>query len=55
MLQEVSEVVGRNQVIDADKFDIAVFQPGPEDQPTDSTKSVNSNLQSHRHCSIDKM
>jgi hypothetical protein len=52
--EEIREVVRRNEVVDADEFDVAVFDAGSEDEPSDTTEAVNPNLQGHGHCSNDK-
>jgi hypothetical protein len=47
VLQQIRQVIGWNQVIDADKFNVGVFDACPKNQASNATKSVNANFKCH--------
>ena len=50
ILEHVSHVIGSDQVIDADDFDILVVEAGTENETSDAAKTVDTNFD-HSRCS----
>ena len=51
IFQQVSQIVGGNQIIDSDNFKFvaekSLINKGSEDQTTDAAESINSNFSRH--------
>ena len=61
ILQQVSQIVGGNQIIDSDNFKFvaekSLINKGAKDQTTDAAESINSNFSRHLRdiCSYGKL
>ncbi len=51
VLEQVRQAVGRDQVVDADEFDVRVLGGGTHHEPTDASESVDTNFERHRFIS----
>jgi hypothetical protein len=47
VLEEIGEVVGGDQVVDADEFDVGILHANPEEEAADAAETVNTHLQCH--------
>ena len=47
VFEQIGQVVGRNQVVDADELDRLVLDAGPENESADATKTIDAHANCH--------